>query len=262
MTFPTLAVTSPHKKGQPVQDAQWLLKHNRFGVAYYKGEIDGDYGPLVGAATHRAKYWLGYPTKYINTSFGDKLYSYLLPLKHDKAVKLPVSYQLRRKARVMASQKPKPTLGERRFKEALKWEYYREKYNNLTIFGEWFGANGNPWCAYFVSYCDDKAGGKFHFGYVPYIVAAARAGRENLFVTSEPKTGDFVCFDWERSGWEYDHIGLFDKWINREAGTFKTIEGNTLPPGGSGNQSNGGGVYRRERSTKSAKVVFVREHGK
>ena len=41
-----------------------------------------------------------------------------------------------------------------------------------------------------------------------------------------------------------DHVGLFDHWVNKSAGTFATIEGNTAV----GNDSNGGEVMRRERS--------------
>lgn len=33
-----------------------------------------------------------------------------------------------------------------------------EKYNNITKYGEWYGMNGQPWCAMFVSWCAKQAG--------------------------------------------------------------------------------------------------------
>ena len=35
---------------------------------------------------------------------------------------------------------------------------YKEGGGNDTKFGSWAGGNGNPWCAYFVSWCIDQAG--------------------------------------------------------------------------------------------------------
>ena len=260
MSFPTLALTSPHKRGKQVEEAQWLLGHNRWGLKFYSGVPDSEYGPLTGAAAHRAKFWMGYPTNQIDNCFGAKLRSFLVPTTHAAYKDLPVAYKIRRAARIKAAAASvnKLTRGQKRVIEAKKWLGYRETNVNLTVFGAWYGANGNPWCAYFCSWCDDKAGGKFHFGYVPYVVAAAFANQYGLYTTISPVEGDFVCYDWNYDG-TFDHIGLFLRWIDKSAGTFETIEGNTLPPGGSGNQSNGGGVYIRERSTKTAHVVFVRE---
>lgn len=33
-----------------------------------------------------------------------------------------------------------------------------ETYNNITKYGEWYGMNGEPWCAMFVSWCAKQAG--------------------------------------------------------------------------------------------------------
>ncbi len=37
---------------------------------------------------------------------------------------------------------------------------YEEKppNSNKTKYGKWFGLDGQPWCAMFVSWCYDKAG--------------------------------------------------------------------------------------------------------
>jgi len=35
---------------------------------------------------------------------------------------------------------------------------YVETPNNRTKFGKWYGLDGKPWCAMFVSYCMNQAG--------------------------------------------------------------------------------------------------------
>lgn len=144
---------------------------------------------------------------------------------------------------------------------AIRWIGYEEEGRNLTVFGEWYGLNGQPWCAMFNTYQYEVGAASVHkdspsfvrgskYAYVPYIVADARAGRNGLSVTNSPLPGDLVCYDWGRDGL-FDHTGLF------EAGTafsWTAIEGNTSLA----NQSNGGAVMRRSRKANDANVVFVR----
>lgn len=260
MDFPTLSVASPHTRGKNVEEAQWLLGNNRWETKFYKGAVDSEFGPLTGAAAHRAKYWLGYSMSQVNNQMGAKLRSFLVNTDHPSFKPLPATYKLRRKTRLVKAARDAKNLtrGDKRIIEAEKHIGYREGWGNRTMFGKWYGADGNPWCAYFTSWCDNKAGGKFMFGYCPYVVSAAFAGEQNLYTTNNPIHGDFVVYDWQKDG-TFDHIGLFVKWIDRSAGTFETIEGNTLPEGGVGDQSNGGGVYRRKRHTYGNRVVFVRD---
>jgi len=35
---------------------------------------------------------------------------------------------------------------------------YTEGTGNITKYGEWYGLDGNPWCAMFVSWCANQAG--------------------------------------------------------------------------------------------------------
>ena len=259
MTFPTFTLTSPHKKGQAVKDAQYLMEgNNRFGEKYYSGKIDGDYGTLTGAGAYRAKYWTGYKLSDCNHAFGATLYSYLLPLKSDKAKKLPVANRLRRKWRLAQKKKREnqKTLGEKAFEYALQFLGYREGFDNDNKFGAFFGINHNPWCGCFVSYSYTKVGHYLFLPYVPNIVSWARAGLHGLYEVKEPKKGDLVCFDWQGDGL-YDHVALVESF---DGTTIHTLEGNTLPPDGVGDQGNGGGVYRRERSV-TIRHVFVRVQG-
>ena len=130
--------------------------------------------------------------------------------------------------------------------------------SNIVLFSRWYGFTG-PWCAMFVTYCEVKAGSRsFRRGryaaYVPDIVADARAGRNHLQVMDHPQPGDLVCFNWD--GGVADHIGRFEKWLNEDAGSFESCEGNTSADEG-GSQSNGGMVARRQRH-RSQVECFVR----
>lgn len=127
---------------------------------------------------------------------------------------------------------------------------------NGNMFGSWYGMNYEPWCAMFVTWCYETAGGSPSFqqgsryAYCPYVVADARAGKYGLKVTTSPTPGDLCVYDWQRDG-TFDHIGLF------HSGTgfsWQAIEGNTS----TSNNSNGGEVMRRNRSADDANVVFVR----
>jgi hypothetical protein len=130
--------------------------------------------------------------------------------------------------------------------------------SNKTKFGAWYGGDGRPWCAMFASYCYEvDAGGSPSFAkgqsyaYVPYIVNDARQHRNGLSVPSSVMPGDLVCYDWGRDG-TYDHVGLFEAWTSGSA--FTAIEGNTSVD----NNSNGGEVMRRQRSTTGQATTFVR----
>lgn len=132
--------------------------------------------------------------------------------------------------------------------------------SNHTKFGSWYGVDYQPWCAIFVTYCYEiEAGGSptfargSHYAYCPYVVSDARNKRNGLSVTKEPMLGDLVVFDWGRDG-TFDHIGLFEKWVDDTKSRFNAIEGNT----GAGNDSNGGQVLRTTRDVRNYDVVFVR----
>jgi len=129
--------------------------------------------------------------------------------------------------------------------------------SNRTEYGEWYGMDGNPWCAMFVTYCDQKGARPTdsfkrgsRYAYVPYLLSDARSGAYGLSVTNEPRPGDLVIYDWESNG-EPDHIGIYEGGAG--GNQFTAIEGNTSID----NNSNGGQVMRRTRS-KGSGVYFVR----
>jgi len=123
------------------------------------------------------------------------------------------------------------------------------------MFGRWFGVDGVPWCAIFVSYCYDVGAGVvlcrgWHgagvnprgVAYVPTLAAWLRATGRSV---DAPGSGDLAIFDWD--GGLPDHVGLV---IRRDADRVHTVEGNTAV----GNDSDGGEVMRRDRSLADVAV--------
>jgi hypothetical protein len=137
--------------------------------------------------------------------------------------------------------------------EALRHVGVRESPpgSNRTMFGRWFGVDGVPWCAIFVSYCFDVgqgtvlcrgwhgAGvGRRGVAYVPTLSAWLRStGR--VAADGLPRPGDLAIFDWD--GGVPDHVGIV---VRALPSGFETVEGNT----GVDRDSNGGEVMRRHRS--------------
>ena len=127
--------------------------------------------------------------------------------------------------------------------------------SNKTIFGKWAKFDGVAWCGLFVSKCYEEAGYPlpkigFRFNGFAGCQTAVAYFKSNNKITTKPKEGDIVFFDWNKDG-RYDHTGLFVKWIDEN--TFETIEGNTAI----GNDSNGGQVMVRKRNKSFAIFVSV-----
>jgi hypothetical protein len=147
--------------------------------------------------------------------------------------------------------------GRKALAEALRHVGIRESPpgSNRTMFGRWFGVDGVPWCAIFVSYCFDVGAGVvlcrgWHgagvrsrgVAYVPTLSAWLRAtGR----AVDEPRPGDIAVFDWD--GGLPDHVGIV---IRPHGDRIDTVEGNTAV----GNDSDGGEVMRRSRGRADVAV--------
>lgn len=248
-----LRLTSPMMRGSDVKTAQNRLKKNNFKENYHPGDTDGIWGETCMRATKRAKFWLGYPSKLQNGHYDKELDAYL-----SGETRLGAKYNDQRKNRKKAA--TNVPMREKALKLAITQIGVKEspRGSNRCKYTQWYGFSG-PWCAMFVSWCYDSSGSKsFEKGtraaYVPWLVQTARQGAYGFAVVSNPEPGDLVCFDWNHDGVS-DHVGLFEKWTNRSAGTFKAIEGNTSV----GNDSNGGEVMRRDRS-RSLVQCFIRAH--
>lgn len=80
------------------------------------------------------------------------------------------------------------------------------------------GMIGEAWCGDFMAFVYRLAGSLA----VTRSWAAVRLLRwvAGIKRTTEPEQGDIVTYD-------FDHTGMFDKWLNRATGEFLAIEGNT-----------------------------------
>jgi len=97
--------------------------------------------------------------------------------------------------------------------------------SNHNKYTSWYGMNG-AWCFMFQSYSFNHLGAlDLIFGkhaYVPDFRSIFSAHGE--FHTSNPKPGDLVAFDFNKSG-EPEHIGIVEKVLS--GSYIQTIEGNT-----------------------------------
>lgn len=128
--------------------------------------------------------------------------------------------------------------------------------SNGTKYGEWYGMNFVAWCAIFVSWVFNEAGiplpkidTKKGYHYVPTLYFRAKLWG---YITLDPQPGDIVLFDWNGDK-AADHTGIFEKWLDKTAGKFQCIEGNTAH----GNDSNGGQVMERPDRNIHQVLAFV-----
>lgn len=106
--------------------------------------------------------------------------------------------------------------------------------SNRTQFGRWFGADGEPWCAMFLSYCFKVGAGVVLCGgfagagvaangcaYVPTLESWLRETGQLL--DGPPAPGDIAIFNWD--GGPPDHAGIVESVPG--VGRFVSIEGNS-----------------------------------
>lgn len=129
---------------------------------------------------------------------------------------------------------------------------YKETPVNKTIFGEWYGMDGNPWCAMFVSWAFHQAGeGKKVNASSKKGFASCDAGMKwfakkgKLVPIAQAQAGDIVFFQFDADA-QPDHVGIVER-NNTKLKRLVCIEGNTSA-NSMNSQSNGGGVYRKKRS--------------
>ena len=144
-------------------------------------------------------------------------------------------------------------IGYNRFNDPLTGTKYGRWFAKKTG-SSYFGTNGVPYCAMFVSYILDQCGQKvagFPTASCPTGLSGAKKAGIKITDKKKAKAGDIIFFDWDGNG-NPDHVGFVEK----KCGSYvQTIEGNTSA-GSSGSQSNGGGVYRRTRAWSTVLAVI------
>ena len=252
LTTPPMGGTKHPAQAQHIEAFQRLLTKR----GYYGGQIDGVYGRGTASAVYNAKYDLGY--LHPDHNAGDLLYSYLSGEK-------PLTLSMRALA---AERKHHRAAQESLRQKALDWYI---KYNgtkedppnsNECFVTKWYGMVG-PWCAMTGIMAYAQSGSKvftldnahrYDWAYVPNIVNDARRGLYGLTVTHDPQPGDGIAFDWPgESPGIADHFGVFEKWIDKAAGTFFSREGNTS----GSNNSDGGEIMQQSRNLSLVQNFIV-----
>ena len=138
---------------------------------------------------------------------------------------------------------------------------YPNGSNNVKYNTAYYGRNvygtSYPWCASFIWWIFNKCGMSDIYlsgnksTYCPYVHQWAR---NNKLVKFTGLPGDIVLFNFSKANAKEtdtaEHIGIVEKGISTN--TYSTIEGNT----GTGNNTNGGAVMRRQRS-KNNIICFI-----
>jgi hypothetical protein len=262
----TLHLTSPHMHGEDVKLVQTTLK----AKGYYRGTIDGQYGPLTAQAVYRAKYRVGYlkPDQVAGPPFLNLVSGKSKPSAAQRALALQRKRVDDAKKKKAAKKKNGLTPQQMLVQKALTQLGQTENPadSNRSKFSIWYGVVG-PWCAMFVTWVfvqcrlgrsTFKQGSTY--AWVPGVVGDARAGRNGLMLAHGPADGVLVCYEFSGDSLA-DHIGMaaeestLQRLVPREllvakqhfgqlaSGDFWSVEGNT----GVGNDANGGEVQLRLR---------------
>jgi len=123
--------------------------------------------------------------------------------------------------------------------------------DNETKYGKWTGANFQPWCQSFVSWCAFTSGldPKKYPKSASTVAAADWFKKNNRWADArndDPTPGDWIYFDFPEDGVNrISHVGLCVK--NNGDGTIQVIEGNTSGTS-KGDQRNGGMCVEKTRA--------------
>ena len=129
---------------------------------------------------------------------------------------------------------------------------------NKTKYGHWYGLDGQPWCAMFVSWVFNQAGlvnliNQSPKGYAGCESFEAWAKKNKMTVpVKDVQTGDILLFDFNKEG-KSIHTGIAVGY-NVHTHLIDTVEGNTAG-NQSGSQANGDGVYIKHRAPSTVRVV-------
>jgi surface antigen len=123
----------------------------------------------------------------------------------------------------------------------------REDAAGRQPYGAEYGLNGQAWCAIFTWWVFTHAGAAGLIAKAAYTPTLAGWFQSQGRAGKAPQVGALVFYNWPGDGVDrIQHVGIVEA-VNGD-GTITTIEGNTTS-GVAGDQSHGGGVWRRRRST-------------
>lgn len=240
----------------------WQMFDDSYSQSFAKGKPPGDVSESGVAGAQRQLGFAAPGTGYIGRETFNGLRSIRIPtgLPHagEPAMDATAQNLVAEAWRMFGGAEPTGSIRELALERAINELGYVEGADNHSKYGQWYGADHQPWCAMFVTWAFEPAGSTSfvcgsRYAYCPYLYSDAQAHRYGLSLTSSPIPGDVVLYDFDGSA--YDHVGIFR---SGSSSSWRAIEGNTSS-GSSGSQANGGGVYDRSRSrSQLVKVAFVR----
>lgn len=135
----------------------------------------------------------------------------------------------------------------------------REEPINKTKYGKWYGLDGQPWCAMFVSWVYAQAGKSSSIaaqskkGFASCDAGLKWFAKNNKLITiGQAQAGDIVFFQFDEDS-QPDHVGI----VKGNNSAFKYLmcyEGNTSD-NVDGSQSNGDGVYLKKRKYSTVMAI-------
>lgn len=123
---------------------------------------------------------------------------------------------------------------------------YIEGKNNDTKYGKAYGMNNVYWCMIFVWWCFNQLDKSLFYDGKKCASCSQLmnwAKSKGQWVTKDYKPGDILIFDIPGNNIKTDHTGIC---VTANKSKVASIEGNTSS-GISGSQSNGDGVYKKQR---------------
>ena len=231
-------------KGVKSKKDKWVphstVIKNRMGSTYTFYDFPGGYNTNVDP--------FGYTSKELREKYGDFCYTVEQAQKKEDLMSEPIK-------KIISIAEAEVGYLEKRSNKNLDNKTSNAGSSNYTKYGKWIGANGDYWCAAFLSWIFYKAfgtemGKKLLCGSYS---AACETIRQNFKkhdqYKSSPKAGDVIFFKGTRHAGA-NHIGLVRKVDN---GKVYTIEGNTS--GASDVVDNGGGVAKKNYSLNNSKIL-------
>jgi len=107
---------------------------------------------------------------------------------------------------------------------------------------------------------DEIVGGKMLAGGTASVGQFVAYARTRGWVVDRPLKWDHVAYLFDTDAWA-DHVGQIEKVLKLgPVLVIRTIEGNTSADSG-GSQADGDGVYRKTRTVRASRVVFIRVPG-
>lgn len=230
-----------YQRGSDVEELQKALAARARPRGFAVIKVDGEYGPATAASVQQVGHALGALDSTLRKGATKGL---------QRITRYPATRTPAQLARAAARKAKRPPLRLRAFAEAAKDLGVREQGNNRgaeveRIIHEAGGVPGESWCGDSVYVWYKRAGSKSPvraWAYVPTL-------QQLLTRVRNPAQGHVVIYEWQGDGTP-DHTGLFDAWIDKRAGTFWAIEGNTGPDGAVSDGNGNDGVRRRQRSTR------------